>query len=258
MKTLSRPTKKTVRKTTSSHSTKVALKRNGKNLKPIANEFNRSYYDEKTLTSLYAVSSSYFKSFTSFEAKSLNTKLELISLIKSMLNEAKANHLTIHKSKVRKVVYHFTEYHPSEENKTFEMALGRLINQAYELFENAKWTISNKGQLLDENKKVVSVKAMNEKRKAKGEVAPRPTATGKNETSKKLSELIQALGIIESHKGFIKDVEQIQIAQAILTLQTHQVEGIVEAKEDPNPQMKGIGKMPKNISFANPKAQANA
>ena len=38
-----------------------------------------------------------FKSFTSFEAKSLNTKLELISLIKSMLNEAKANHLTIHK-----------------------------------------------------------------------------------------------------------------------------------------------------------------
>lgn len=166
--TKAKTTKKTVKKSTSSHASKVAQKTVKAKALKLPQELQKNYYSEKTLTEIYAVGKGLIKTYENAEQKSVSQKVELIRLTASMISEASKNKLVLSKDQIRNALYHFTGYDKSKNLASFVMAIKRIIDASMTLFENPKFSIDNKtAQILDAKKKVVSVKAMDTKNKGK-------------------------------------------------------------------------------------------
>lgn len=166
--TKAKTTKKTVKKSTSSHASKVAQKTVKAKALKLPQELQKNYYSEKTLTEIYAVGKGLIKTYENAEQKSVSQKVELIRLTASMISEASKNKLVLSKDQIRNALYHFTGYDKSKNLASFVMAIKRIIDASMTLFENPKFSIDSKtAQILDAKKKVVSVKAMDTKNKGK-------------------------------------------------------------------------------------------
>ena len=166
--TKAKTTKKTVKKSTSSHASKVAQKTVKAKALKLPQELQKNYYSEKTLTEIYAVGKGLIKTYENAEQKSVSQKVELIRLTASMISEASKNKLVLSKDQIRNALYHFTGYDKTKNLASFVMAIKRIIDASMTLFENPKFSIDNKtAQILDAKKKVVSVKAMDTKNKGK-------------------------------------------------------------------------------------------
>lgn len=254
--TKNKTVKKTVRKSTTSHSTKVAQKSNAKaKAKTVPQELQEGYYNKETLKNVYAIGSKFLKASEKFEKSTVAQTVELINLSNSMINEAFKNHLELNKIKLKRALYKFTQYDVSTEVKQFEMALSRIVDKAFELFENPKFSVSEKtAQLLDEKGKVISIKEIQNRKKASGKVTPRPNADKKNKTQV-LSDIKKAITLLKGASGdMLKNIEPNEISGLITKLLAVNSSQVIEAKEGSG-NMKKIGEadLPKDL-FTNPKA----
>ena len=251
-------TKKTVRKSTSSHALKVASKSKGKKaIKKIPQELQEAIYSKETLKNVYAIGSKFLKASEKFEKSTVAQTYELINLSASMLNEAKKNHVALNITKLRRALFKFVQYDVATEVKQFEMAISRIADKAFQLFENPKFSISEKtAQLLDENGNVISVAEIQKRKKASGKVVTRPNAKGKNQTQT-LSEIQNAIVIIKGASAEM--LKNVDLKSLIAKLETIQKEKVKEDKEKGNEHMKNVGvaNLPKT-AFSNPKAEASA
>lgn len=242
---------KSPKKSTSSHSLKIASKTAKKITAKISDECMKSYYSPKTLEKVYAVGNSFLDAHKRFEKRTASQKVELVRLSGHMIIEAKKNRLALDRYTLRSALYHFIGYKSSDDNKAFMMSIKRVIDATFYLFENKNTSITDEGQILDSKGKVVPVKELDKKSSSK---PTRNRETKKNQVST-LTELVEALAVIKTHKNLIKDVPQEMVSKTIELLQENMVEAIIEAKEEPNKQMKTIGdaKMP---NFSNSRATA--
>jgi hypothetical protein len=250
--TIKRTIKKTVRKSTSSHSSKVAKKSvKAKALKlPLA--LQRNYYSEKTLVEVHAVGKGFIKAHETFEKKSVTQKIELIKLTAQMIVEAKKNKLELNKDTLRDALYHFTGYDKSKQLHSFVVAIKRIINNAFELLDDKKNSIDEKtGQILDKDKKVISAK----KQDAKYKGTSRNRDNKKNEVAT-LSKARESLEYLNNNPQFLQNLDLDDLTDFLNTLESVVNSRTVEAKEDPNPQMKNVGvaTLSKN-AFANKSAR---
>lgn len=242
---------KSPKKSTSSHAIKIASKSAKKTTAKISDECMKNYYSPKTLEKVYAVGNSFLKAHLRFEKSTASQKVELVKLSGYMIIEAKKNKLILDRKMLQKALYHFIGYEGFTDNKAFMMSIKRVIDATFYLFENKNTSITEAGQILDSKGKVVPVKELDKKSSTK---PTRNRETKKNQVST-LTQLVEALAVIKTHKNLIKDVPQEMVSKTIELLQENMVEAIVEAKEEPNSQMKTIGdaKMP---NFSNSRATA--
>ena len=251
-------TKKTVKKSTSSHALKVASKSKGKKaIKKIPQELQEAIYSKETLKNVYAIGSKFLKASEKFEKSTVAQTYELINLSASMLNEAKKNHVALNITKLRRALFKFVQYDVTTEVKQFEMAIGRIADKAFELFEHPDFSISEKtAQLLDENGNVISIAEIQKRKKASGKLVTRPNAKGKNQTQT-LSEIQNAIVIIKGASAEM--LKNVDLKSLIAKLETIQKEKVKEDKEKGNEHMKNVGvaNLPKT-AFSNPKAEASA
>lgn len=248
--------KRTTKKSTSSHALKVASKSKGKKaIKKIPQELQEAIYNKETLKNVFAIGSKFLKASEKFEKSTVTQTYELINLSASMLNEAKKNHVSLNITKLRRAIFKFVQYDVSTEVKQFEMAISRIADKAIQIFENPKFSISEKtAQLLDEKGNVISVAEIQKRKKASGKVTPRPNAKGKNQTQS-LSEIQNAIAIIKGASAEM--LKNVDLTDLIAKLQKIDEEKTSEINEEANSHMKKVGtaKMP---NFDNPKAQASA
>ena len=237
-------TKKTVKKSTSSHSSKVAKKSVKAKALKLPLEFQRNYYSEKTLVEIHSVGKGFIKSFETFEKKSVPQKIELIKLTAQMIVEAKKNKLELTRDSLRSAIYHFTGYDKSKQLHNFVMAIKRIINNAFELLDDKKNSIDEKtGQILDKDKKVISTKKQDEKNKT------RNRDTKKNEVAT-LSEATQSIDYLNNNPRFLKELDIEKLELLILNASEAFEKRTTEATEKPNPQMAGKAKMPTAVNFS--------
>jgi len=250
-------TKKTAKKSTSSHALKLASKSKGKkSIKKIPQELQEAIYNKETLKNVYAIGSKFLKASAKFEKSTVAQTYELINLSASMLNEAKKNHVSLNITKLRRALFKFVQYDVATEVKQFEMAISRIADKAIQLFENPKFSVSEKtAQLLDEKKNVISIAEIQKRKKASGKVVSRPNAKGKN-TTQVLSDMKNAITLLkEASSEMLKNIdskELNELANKLLAVNSKQK---VEAEETPNAHMKNVGvaNLPKT-AFANKSA----
>lgn len=249
--------KRTTKKSTSSHALKLASKSKGKKaIKKIPQELQEAIYNKETLKNVYAIGSKFLKASVKFEKSTVAQTYELINLSASMLNEAKKNHVSLNITKLRRALFKFVQYDVATEVKQFEVAIGRIADKAIQIFENPKFSISEKtAQLLDEKKNVISVAEIQKRKKASGKVVSRPNAKGKNQTQS-LSEIQNAIAIIKGASAEM--LKNVDLTDLIAKLQNIDEENAKEIKEKGNDHMKNVGvaNLPKT-AFANPKASAS-
>ena len=242
--TIKRTTKKTVKKSTSSHSSKVAKKSVKAKAIKLPKELQKNYYSEKTLTEIFAVGKGLIKTFENAEKKSVSQKVELIRLTAQMISEASKNKLVLSKDQIRNALYHFTGYDKSKNLASFVMAIKRIIDASMTLFENPKFSIDeNTAQILDAKKKVVSVKAMDTKNKGKS----------RNRDNKKNE--VATLTKAQESAQFLLDNPRLLLELGFETLS--QLEASIEssldtlnAEAEEAPIVSKTAEMPKNYKFA--------
>ena len=236
----------------------MASKSKGKKaIKKIPQELQEAIYSKETLKNVYAIGSKFLKATEKFEKSTVAQTYELIKLSYSMLNEAKKNHVALNITKLRRALFKFVQYDVTTEVKQFEMAIGRIADKAFELFEHPDFSISEKtAQLLDENGNVISIAEIQKRKKASGKLVTRPNAKGKNQTQT-LSEIQNAIVIIKGASAEM--LKNVDLKSLIAKLETIQKEKVKEGKEKGNDHMKNIGiaNLPKD-AFSNPKAEASA
>ena len=257
--------KRTTKKSTSSHALKLASKSKGKKaIKKIPQELQEAIYNKETLKNVYAIGSKFLKASVKtaraqeqlhlkFEKSTVAQTYELISLSASMLNEAKKNHVSLNITKLRRALFKFVQYDVATEVKQFEMAISRIADKAIQIFENPKFSISEKtAQLLDEKGNVISVAEIQKRKKASGKVVSRPNAKGKNQTQS-LSEIQNAIAIIKGASAEM--LKNVDLTALIEKLQKIDEVKRKEIKEKGNDHMKNVGvaNLPKN-AFANKSA----
>jgi len=236
-------TKKTVKKSTSSHSSKLAKKSVKAKALKLPLELQRNYYSEKTLIDIHSVGKGFIKSFETFEKKSVPQKIELIKLTSKMLVEAKKNKLDLTRESLRSAIYHFTGYDKSKQLHSFVVAIKRIINNAFTLLEHDKNSIDEKtGQILDKDKKVISTKKQDEKNKG----------TSRNRDNKK-NEVVTLSKAKESAQ-FLLDNPRLLLELGFETLS--QLEASIEtsldtlnAEAEESPMVSKTAEMPKAINF---------
>ena len=240
---------KTAKKSTSSHSSKVAKKSVKAKALKLPKELQKNYYSEKTLTEIFSVGKGLIKTFENAEKKSVTQKIALLKLTVQMITEAKKNRLELSKDQIRNALYHFTGYDKSKQLHSFVMAIKRIIDASMTLFENPKFSVDEKtGQILDAKKKVVSVKDMDKKNKS------RNRDNKKNEVAT-LSKARESLTYLKDNPQFLQNLELEDLTDLLNTLEIVVNSRTVEGEEEPNPQMKNVGvaNLPKT-AFANKSA----
>lgn len=250
--TIKRTTKKTVRKSTSSHSSKVAKKTVTRVTKKLPLELQKNYYSEKTLAEVLAVGTGYLKAHLQFEKKTTSQKVTLVKLSLDMVTEAKKNKLILDRKKLQNALYHFTGYKTELNNKNFMMSIKRVIDATFYLMENNKASISDEGQILDNKGKVVPVKELDKKSSSK---PSRNRDNKKNEVAT-LSKAKESLQYLMDNPQFLQNLDINDLTDFQNTLETVVNSRTVEADEEPNPQMKNVGvaTLSKN-AFANKSAR---
>jgi len=236
-------TKKTVKKSTSSHASKVAKKSVKAKALKLPLELQRNYYSEKTLVEIHSVGKGFIKSFETFEKKSVPQKIELIKLTAQMLVEAKKNKLELTRDSLRSAIYHFTGYDKSKQLHNFVMAIKRIINNAFTLLEHDKNSIDEKtGQILDKDKKVISTKKQDEKNKG----------TSRNRDTKKNE--VATLSKAKESAQFLLDNPRLLLELGFETLS--QLEASIETSLDTlnkeaeeAPLVSKTAEMPKTVNF---------
>jgi len=236
-------TKKTVKKSTSSHASKVAKKSVKAKALKLPKELQKNYYSEKTLTEIFSVGKGLIKTFENAEKKSVSQKIALLKLTVQMITEAKKNNLVLSKEQLRNALYHFTGYDKSKQLHSFVMAMKRIIDASIILFENPKFSIDEKtAQILDAKKNVLSVKDMDKKNKT------RNRDTKKNEVAT-LSKARESLDYLKDNPQFLQNLDLEDLTDLLNTLESVVDSRTAENEEEPNPQMKGIVEMPKTVNF---------
>ena len=237
---------KTAKKSTTSHSTKVAQKTVKAKAIKLPQELQKNYYSEKTLTEIFAVGKGLIKTYENAEKKSVSQKVELIRLTAQMISEASKNKLVLSKDQIRNALYHFTGYDKSKQLHSFVMAIKRIIDASMTLFENPKFSIDEKtAQILDAKKKVISVKSLDKKNSGKGRVRP----TKKNEVST-LTEANQSVDYLNNNPRFLGEIDIEKLELLILNASEAFEKRTKEAVEKANPQMTGKAQMPKAVNFS--------
>lgn len=237
---------KTAKKSTSSHSSKVAQKTVKAKAIKLPQELQKNYYSEKTLTEIFAVGKGLIKTYENAEKKSVSQKVELIRLTAQMISEASKNKLVLSKDQIRNALYHFTGYDKSKNLASFVMAIKRIIDASMTLFENPKFSIDEKtAQILDSKKKVVSVKSLDKKNSGKSRVRP----TKKNEVST-LTEANQSVDYLNNNPRFLGEIDIEKLELLILNASEAFEKRTKEAVEKANPQMTGKAQMPKAVNFS--------
>ena len=235
--------KKTAKKSTSSHSSKVAQKTVKAKAIKLPKELQKNYYSEKTLTEIFAVGKGLIKTFENAEKKSVSQKVELIRLTAQMISEASKNKLVLSKDQIRNALYHFTGYDKSKQLHSFVMAIKRIIDASMTLFENPKFSIDeNTAQILDAKKKVVSVKNMDTKNKG----------TSRNRDNKKNE--VATLSKAKESAQFLLDNPRLLLELGFETLS--QLEASIEssldtlnAEAEEAPMVTKTAPMPKAMNF---------
>ena len=238
--TIKKTTKKTVKKSTSSHVSKVAKKSVTRVTKKLPLELQKNYYSEKTLAEVLAVGTGYLKAHLQFEKKTTSQKVTLVKLSLDMVNEAKKNKLILDRKRLQNALYHFTGYKTELNNKNFMMSIKRVIDATFYLMENSKASISDEGQILDTKGKVVPVKELDKKSSSK---PSRNRDNKKNEVAT-LSKARESLEYLNNNPQFLQNLDLDDLTDFLNTLESVVNSRTAEAKEDPNPQMKGIKEMP--------------
>lgn len=237
---------KTAKKSTTSHSTKVAQKTVKAKAITLPKELQKNYYSEKTLTEIFAVGKGLIKTYENAEKKSVSQKVELIRLTAQMISEANKNKLALSKDQIRNALYHFTGYDKSKQLHSFVMAIKRIIDASMTLFENPKFSIDDKtAQILDAKKKVVSVKSLDKKNSKGKRVRP----TKKNEVST-LTEANQSIDYLNNNPRFLGEIDIEKLELLILNASEAFEKRTKEAVEKANPQMAGKAQMPKAVNFS--------
>lgn len=234
---------KTAKKSTSSHSSKVAKKSVKVKALKLPLELQRNYYSEKTLVEIHSVGKGFIKSFETFEKKSVPQKIELIKLTAQMIVDAKKNKLELSKDQLRNAIYHFTGYDKSKQLHSFVMAIKRIMDNAFELLDDKKNSVDEKtGQILDKNKKVISTKKQDEKNKG----ASRNRDNKKNE--------VATLSKAKESAQFLLDNPRLLLELGFETLS--QLEASIEtsldtlnAEAEEAPIISKTAEMPKTVNF---------
>ena len=232
---------KTAKKSTSSHSSKVAKKSVKTKALKLPKELQKNYYSEKTLTEIFSVGKGLIKTFENAEKKSVSQKIALLKLTVQMITEANKNKLALSKEQLRNALYHFTGYDKSKQLHSFVMAMKRIIDASVILFENPKFSIDERtAQILDAKKNVLSVKDMDKKNKSR------------NRDNKK-NEVVTLSKAKESAQ-FLLDNPRLLLELGFETLS--QLEASVEtsldtlnAEAEEAPMVSKTAEMPKAINF---------
>lgn len=251
MKTLTRHTKKEAKKSTSSHSSKVARKSVTRVTKELPLELQKKYYSEKTLAEVLAVGSGYIKAHLQFDKKTTSQKVALVRLAVDMFNEAKKNKLTLDRAKLRNALYHFTEYKRETDNKGFMMSIKRVIDATFYLLENDKSSITDEGQVLNSKGKVVPVKDLDKKSSTKGS---RDRGTSKKNEVATLSKAKEYADFLINNPRLLLELGFDTLAKLEAQV-TSSIEKL-DAEAEEAPVMKGSATMPKSIDFTNKSARA--
>lgn len=251
MKTLTRHTKKEAKKSTSSHSSKVARKSVTRVTKKLPLELQKNYYSEKTLAEVLAVGTGYLKAHLQFDKKTTSQKVTLVKLSLDMVAEAKKNKLILDRPKLRNALYHFTGYKTEMNNKNFMMSIKRVIDATFYLLENDKSSISNEGQIIDSKGKVVPVKELDKKSSTKGS---RDRGTSKKNEVSTLSKAKECADFLINNPRLMLELG-FDILAKLEASTTSAIEKL-DAEAEEAPVVKGSASMPKSIDFTNKSARA--
>lgn len=245
MKTLTR-TIKTAKKSTSSHSSKVASKSKKVSIKKVKPYLEKARYEEATLINIHSVGQGLLKTFITAENKSVAQQVELTKLTVDFIKQGLKNNINHNKDTLREALYLFTGYQGSMNVSSFAMAIKRTIEKALVLTQNPKFKLDEKtNQILDNKGKVYSTKKIDAEMKSKG-VNTRKRNSNKNSVNT-LSELEQGITAIFNNAKFLEHVANEKLAKLSLLITTAMAKQSIEVAEEPN-TMKKIGemKLPKN------------
>ena len=226
---------KTTKKSTSSHSSKVAGKSKKVSTKKVKPFMEKARYEEATITEVYSVGQSMLKTFVNAEKKSVSSQVSLTLLTVDLIKQGLKNSVKHNKDTLRELLYAYTGYEGSMNVPSFAMAIKRIIEKSL-LLTNKNY----KGLKLDENTnqvlkngKVFSTKKIDEEMKKQGVNTKKRNTKGKNQTQT-YAPVIEAIETIIANPKMLKFVENELLAKAQLHIGTAIAKQSIEAGEKPN------------------------
>lgn len=244
MKTLTR-TIKTAKKSTSSHSSKVASKSKKVSIKKVKPYLEKARYEKDTVKEVYSVGQGMIKFYQGVDKKEAVSIASLTLLSVDLINQGLKSNISLNKDTLREVLYEFTGYKGSMNIPSFAMAIKRVNEKAILITDPKRKNLGLRldektNQVVDKDGNVFSVKKIDEAMKEKG-VNTRKRNSNKNSVQT-YAPVIEAVDTIIANSKMLQHVDNKKLAKLSLLINTAIAKQSIEAGEEPN-TMKKIGEM---------------